>query len=102
METIKKIFETRNGPVEGIQVKWEGFSILLVAGKKGFLGCPVFDMDAIDRYKTAAAIVESSPDNPIGTLERFPSRKIMKINKKAADLGIAVGMDVQKAFELIA
>lgn len=102
METITKKFETKNGAVEGIQVKWEGFNILLVAGKKGFLGCPVFDMDAIDRYKTAAAIVESSPDNPIGNLERFPNRKIMKVNKKAAEFGIAVGMDVTKAFELIA
>jgi len=26
----------------------------------------------------------------------------MKVNKKAAELGIAVGMDVAKAFELIA
>jgi uncharacterized protein YunC (DUF1805 family) len=26
----------------------------------------------------------------------------MKVNKKAAELGIAVGMDVSKAFELIA
>ena len=102
METINKRFDTKNGPVEGIQVKWEGFNILLVAGKKGFLGCPVFDMDAIDRYNTAAAIVESSPDNPIGTLERFPNRKIMKANKEAGELGIVVGMDVQKAFELIA
>ncbi len=102
METITKKFETKNGTVEGIQVKWEGFNILLVAGRKGFLGCPVFDMDAIDRYKTAAAMVESSPDNPIGNLERFPNRKIMKINKKAAELGITVGMDVMKAFELIA
>lgn len=102
MEKITKSFETKNGPVEGIQVKWEGFNILLVAGKKGFLGCPVFDVDAIERYKTAAALVESTPDNPIGTLERFPNRKIMKVNKKAAELGIAVGMDVMKAFELIA
>lgn len=102
METITKKFETKNGPVEGIQVKWEGFNILLVAGKRGFLGCPVFDMEAIDRYKAAAAIVESSPDNPIGNLERFPDRKIMKVNKKAAELGITVGMDVAKAFELLA
>lgn len=102
MEVITKSYETKNGLVEGVQVKWTGFNILLVTGKKGFLGCPVFDMDAIDRYNTAAAIVESSSDNPIGTLERFPNRKIMKVNKKAGELGIVVGMDVQKAFELIA
>lgn len=102
MKTVTRLFETKNGPVEGIQVKWEGFNILLVAGKKGFLGCPVFDMEAIDRYNTAAAIVESSPENPIGTLERFPDRKVMKANKKAAELGITAGMDVREAFELIA
>ncbi len=102
METITKSYETKNGLVEGVQVKWGGFNILLVAGKKGFLGCPVFDIDAIERYKTAAAIVESTPDNPIGTLERFPNRKISKANKKAQELGITAGMDVTKAFELIA
>lgn len=101
MEIITKSFKTKNGLVEGVQVKWSSFNILLVAGKKGFLGCPVFDTAAIDNYKVAAAIVESSPDNPIGTLERFPNRKIMKVNSKAQELGISAGMDVQKAFELI-
>jgi len=102
METITKSYETKNGLVEGVQVKWAGFNILLVSGKRGFLACPVFDMEALDRYNVAAALIESSPDNPIGNLERFPNRKIMKVNKKAVELGITVGMDVTEAFELIA
>jgi len=102
METITKSYETKNGPVEGVQVKWSGFSILLVTGRKGFLACGVFDLGALDGFNVAAAIVESTPGNPIGTLERFPARKISKVNKKAAGLGITVGMDVIKAFELIA
>ncbi len=102
MDIFTKTYETKNGPVEGAQVKWSGFSILLVAGKKAFLTCGVFDLDAIESFGAAAAIVESTPANPIGNLERFPDRKITKVNAKAKALGIVVGMDVKEAFEIIA
>jgi uncharacterized protein YunC (DUF1805 family) len=88
--------------VEGVQVKWQSFSILLVCGSKGFLGCGVFDVDAIDSFGQAACLVESTPQNPIGTLERFPHRKITRVNTKARALGIVEGMDVAQAFEKIA
>ena len=102
METITKSFQTKNGLVEGVQVKWSGFSMLLVTGSKGFLACGVFDLEAIEKFGVAAAIPESTPENPIGTLERFPNRKIMKVNARAEALGIRVGMNVRDAFELIA
>jgi len=47
-------------------------------------------------------LVESSPDNPIGTLERFGDRKVTKTNAKAEELGITEGMNVTDAFALIA
>lgn len=102
MEIITKTYQTAKGPVEGVQTKWQGFNILYVTGPKGFLACPAIDVDACQRYGVAAALVESSPDNPIGNLERFPNRKIKKVNAKAKELGIEEGMDVAKAFELIA
>jgi uncharacterized protein YunC (DUF1805 family) len=102
MEVYTKTFQTPNGPVEGVQTKWSGFSILLVTGSKGFLACPAIDVDACERYGVAAAIVESTPDNPIGTLERFPDRCVTKANAKAQALGIKEGMDVNEAFALIA
>lgn len=102
MQVYEKTYQTPNGPVEGVQAKWSGFNILLVAGPKGFLACPAIDVDACQRYGVAAALVESSPDNPIGTLKRFPDRKIAKTNAKAEELGIKVGMDVTDAFALIA
>jgi len=102
MDIYTRSYNTRNGLVEGVQVKWAGFSILLAAGKKAFLTCGVFDLEAIDAFGSAAAIVESTPDNPIGNLDRFPNRKITKVNSKAKALGITVGMDVQAAFEIIA
>jgi uncharacterized protein YunC (DUF1805 family) len=102
MEVQTKAFQTPNGQVEGVQVSWSGFGVLLVAGSKGFLACPAFDVDACQRYGAACAIVESTPDNPIGTLERFPDRKVTKANTEAEALGIKKGMDVGEAFTLIA
>ena len=102
MEIHTKTFQTPNGPVEAVQTKWPGFNILLVTGPKGFLACPAIDVDACDRYGVAAAIVESSPENPIGTLERFAARRIIKPNFRARDLGITEGMTADDAFALIA
>ncbi len=102
MEVHTKTYQTPNGLVEGVQTKWAGFNILLVAGSKGFLACPAIDVDACQRYGVAAAIVESTLENPIGTLERFPNRKITKANEKAKALSIKEGMPVTDAFALIA
>jgi uncharacterized protein YunC (DUF1805 family) len=102
MEVHTKAFQTPNGLVEGVQTKWAGFNILVVAGTKGFLACPAIDVQACEGYGVAAAIVESTPDNPIGTLERFTGRKVTKANEKAKALGIQEGMDVTDALALIA
>jgi uncharacterized protein YunC (DUF1805 family) len=102
MEINTKTYQTPNGFVEGVQTKWAGFNILLVTGSKGFLACPAIDVDACERYGVAAALVESTPDNPIGTLERFGDRKVTKTNAKARAIGIKEGMNVTEAFTLIA
>ncbi len=102
MEVITQKYDTPNGPVEGFCVKWPGFSILAVTGARGFLACPAIDVDACNNYGKAAAIVESGPDNPIGTLERFCKRKITKANAEANALGISQGMIAEDAFALIA
>ena len=102
MQINTKTYQTANGPVEGVQTKWEGFNILIVTGSKGFLACPAIDVAACQRYGVAAALVESTPENPIGTLERFPNRKVTKVNEKAKTLGIEEGMPVTDAFALIA
>jgi len=102
MQVNTKTFQTPNGLVEGVQTKWAGFNILLVTGSKGFLACPAIDVDACEGYGVAAAIVESTPENPIGALERFPDRTVTKANAKAKALGIKEWMNVDDAFVLIA
>jgi len=102
MELLTKTFQTPNGTVEGIHVKWTGFSILMVTGEKGFIACPAIEPQLAGDYGAAAAIIESSPTNLIGTLDRFCDRKITQANEKAKALGIKEGMTAKEAFALIA
>ena len=44
----------------------------------------------------------STPENPIGTLERFGNRRVRKANEQARALGVVEGMEVTEAFALIA
>ena len=102
MEALTQRFETPNGAVEGIVVVWPGFKILMITGRKGFLACPAFDLACCQDFGAAAALVESGPSNPIGTLERFCDRKITRANDKAKALGIREGMIAKDAFAMIA
>ena len=90
MQINTKTFQTPNGMVEGVQTKWEGFNILIVTGSKGFLACPAIDIDACQGFGVAAALVESTPENPIGTLENFPNRKWGKIVMQCETLGVFI------------
>jgi uncharacterized protein YunC (DUF1805 family) len=102
MDVITKEYETENGTVEGVCVKWSDFSILMITGSKGFLACPAIDVEACQSFGKAAALVESSAANPIGTLERFCERKITLANENAKALGITEGMIAKETFELFA
>lgn len=102
MEITTRTYQTENGPVEGIIARWPAFSILMITGPKGFLACPAIDVDACQTYGKAAAIVESSAENPIGTLERLCERKITRANAAAQALGIKPGMIAKEAFPRIA
>jgi uncharacterized protein YunC (DUF1805 family) len=102
MEIYTKTWRTSNGAVEGVQTKWPGFNILVATGSKGFLACPAIDVAACEKYGVAAALVESTPDNPIGTLDRFDNRNVTIANEKAKALGIKEGMPVSEALALIA
>jgi len=102
MEITTKTWQTENGPVEGVIVKWSGFSLLMITGSKGFIACPAIDIDACQAFGKAAAIVESSPDNPIGTLQRLCERKIARANPAALAIGVKPQMTAESAFALIA
>ena len=101
IKTTTQTFSTPKGLVEGVKVEWSTFSILLMTAPHGFLACGIFDITAINTFGRAAALVESTPDNPIGTLERFMERRVSAVNEKAREKGITIGMSTSEALELL-
>ncbi|MBN1794329.1 MAG: DUF1805 domain-containing protein [Candidatus Omnitrophica bacterium] len=99
MLSTTRSFQTKKGLVEGAKLDWGVFSLLILTAPKGFLGCGIFDLDAVERFGFACGIVESTPDNPIGTLERMIGRKVVRINQKARSLGVTEGMGALEAIE---
>ncbi len=102
MDYSSRIYSTKNGPVEGVHIRWPGLSVLFATGRKGSVVCGAFDLEAIARFGGASAMVESSPQDPASNLERFVDRNIARTNANAEALGIRKGMRVSEAFERIA
>jgi len=99
VKTTTKNFTVGGGLAEGARLEWESFSLLVLTAPKGFLACGIFDIDAVNSFGLACGIVESAPDNPIGTLDRMISRKVVKVNEKARSLGITEGESAASALE---
>ncbi|MEW5945581.1 MAG: DUF1805 domain-containing protein [bacterium] len=91
--------QTPKGVADGVSLKWDSFSLLLIGAPKGFLGCCIFDLGVTQGFKVPCALVESAPGNPIGTIERMRTRRIMSVNDEAKKLGIEVGMPAPEALE---
>lgn len=96
-----KPIQTSKGVAEGMKLKWESFSLLLIGAPKGFLACCIFDLDIINKFGKPAALVESGPAKPIGTLENMVTLSLMTVNEQGAALGLKPGMPVMEALELL-
>jgi uncharacterized protein YunC (DUF1805 family) len=101
IDTETKEYKVSKGIVEGVKLKWGCFSLLLLTAPKGFLACGIFDLDAINAYGRAAALVEGSPSDLIGTLDRMMERSLSAVNALAYERGLRVGMSVKDSLELL-
>lgn len=99
LETVS--IQVAGGVAEAMKLAWSGFSLLLIGAPKGFLACCIFDIEMINRFDKAAALVESAPGKPIGTLDNMVTLKLSTVNDKAAALGLKPGMPVMEALELL-
>ncbi len=98
-ETIP--IQTSKGIADGMSLKWDSFSLLVIGAPKGMLLCCIFDIDVINSFGKPAALVQSGPDKPIGTIENMLTLPLMKVNEQAALLGLRVGMSSRDALELL-
>lgn len=67
-------------------------NIIMIQGKRGFLGCGYFDVATADRLAEALAVVTG-----VKTYEDMLSAKVVRLSKAAEALGVQLGMTGEEA-----
>ena len=99
--TKQSAVPTSKGLALGMRIEFDSGSMVFLTAPKGWLACGVFDIEAGNGFGMAMALVESWPGFEVGPVERLITRKIMKVNERAAALGVQVGMEAMEALELM-
>ena len=81
----------------GVHVATPNSNILLIQGKKGFLGCGYFKVEVADKMGDAAAIVTG-----VKNYKDMEGAKVVAVSAKARELGVTEGITGREALALLA
>ncbi|MDD3119415.1 MAG: DUF1805 domain-containing protein [Victivallales bacterium] len=76
----------------GHRIATEHTALLLIQGRAGFLACTYLNAEVADRLGDAAAIVTG-----VKTFADMYEAKVIRVSKRAAELGVATGMTGREA-----
>lgn len=80
----------------GIKVKLFKAPLLVIAGKRGFLGCGYIDISTADKLEDAAAVVRG-----VDTFQDMLKAEVTDVSSKAHELGIRAGMRGEDVLEIL-
>jgi len=83
--------------IMGVKLELAHAPILLLVGKKGFMGCGYFSVETANKLGDAVAIVSG-----VRTFEDMLNARIVSTSEKAQEMGIAAGMKGKDAVKLLA
>ncbi len=83
--------------VMGVKVELAHAPILLLVGKKGFIGCGYFSVETANKLGDVVAIVSG-----VRTFEDMLNASIISASEKAQEMGIIAGMKGKDAVKLLA
>ncbi|MDI6888429.1 MAG: DUF1805 domain-containing protein [Methanocellales archaeon] len=83
--------------VMGIKVELTHAPVLLLVGKKGFVGCGYFSVETANKLGDVMAIVSG-----VSTFEDMLNATIISTSEKAQEMGIVTGMKGKDAVKLLA
>jgi len=91
------MIETRqvNGCL-GLKVRLPNANLLLILGEKGYIMCGYLNLTAAEKSGDAAAVVTG-----VSTFSDVLKAEIKSCTKKAAELGVKVGMSGEQALEIL-
>ncbi|MHA1385092.1 MAG: DUF1805 domain-containing protein [Candidatus Helarchaeota archaeon] len=83
----------------GVSVVWDDGQFVFILVPRGIIACGAIDIEVMEKFNFAVTVSEGTPEKPLVTPDDLLQAKIMKITKKAEELGIKIGMTGAQALE---
>jgi len=83
--------------VMGVKVELAHAPILLLVGKKGFVGCGYFSVETANKLGDVMTVISG-----VRTFEDMLNARIISASEKAQEMGIVAGMKGKDAVKLLA
>ncbi len=95
----KVYIDGESGTYIGISVKWDEGQYLALQGKKGFVGCGIYNIDVAEKFGFAVAIAKGTPEKPLRTIDDLLQAPITAVTSKAREYGIKEGLSGKEAIK---
>jgi len=81
----------------GVKIDLPNAPVLMIVGKKGFIGCGYFNIEVADKVAQALAIVSG-----VSSFDDVLAATIKDVSSTAVELGVTIGMTGANAARLLA
>ena len=81
---------------DAVRVPLQGASLLVIAGKNGFLGCGYLNMETAEKLGAAFALVTG-----VSSFDDMLAKDVKAVSSAAAARGVTVGMTGREALLLL-
>jgi len=92
-----EIIEVDSKTLLGIKIALHDAPVLMLVGKKGFVGCGYFNVSVADKVSHSLAVVSG-----VKSFSDMLSAKVQSVSQSAAELGIQIGMSGIDAAKILA
>ena len=79
-------------PFVGTHIKTQQADLLMIQGRRGFLGCGYFDVATANKVGDALAVVRG-----VTSFDEMQVAEVVEVSETAVELGVTVGMSGREA-----
>ncbi|MFX1452211.1 MAG: DUF1805 domain-containing protein [Promethearchaeota archaeon] len=83
----------------GVSCSWPEGQLVFILSRRGIIACGAIDAEVLDKFNFAVTVSEGTVEKPLVTPDDLLKAKVMKLTKKAKELGIKIGMSGKEALE---
>lgn len=91
--------ESKGKPATGVSVVWDDGQFVFIVAPKGLVACGAIDVEVLDKFNFAVTVSEGTVEQPLITPDDLLKANVMKLTKKAEELGIKIGMSGKEALD---